>query len=171
MRVVYAGSRCAATTDTDEKKLPEGKPEERLPEWCSEEFKAWWWRNCAWVTSAGYEGDEIPTLYQAYEVRCITGLYLCAATLRVTHVCSVGGGCRVGVATAQVYRKEVALERQAELLATLDPEVPAVKAILEHDWSADAAKLGVDPEQMQQNVRATCVVHSAAPAVTGVCWV
>ena len=69
-----------------------------------------------------------------------------------------------------MYRKEVALERQAELLASLDPEVPAVKAILEHDWSADAAKLGVAPEQMQQNVRATCVVHSAAPAVTGVCW-
>ena len=59
-----------------------------------------------------------------------------------------------------MYRKEVALERQAELLASLDPEVPAVKAILEHDWSADAAKLGVAPEQMQQNVRATCVVHS-----------
>ena len=83
----------------------------------------------------------------------------------------VGGGCRVGVATGQVYRKEVTMERQAELLASLDPEVPAVKAILEHDWSADAAQLGVAPEQMQQNVRATCVVHSAAPAVTGVCWV
>ena len=47
MRVVCAGSRCAATTDADEPKLPEDKPEERLPEWCSEEFKAWWWRNCA----------------------------------------------------------------------------------------------------------------------------
>ena len=68
-----------------------------------------------------------------------------------------------------MYRKEVALERQAELLASLDPEVPAVKAILEHDWSTDAAKLGVAPEQMQQNVRATCVVHSTASALT-VCW-
>ena len=37
----------AATTDADGSKLPEGEPEERLPEWCSEEFKAWWWRNCA----------------------------------------------------------------------------------------------------------------------------
>ena len=81
-------------------------------------------------------------------------------------VCSVGGGCRVGVATAQVYRKEVALERQAELLASLDPEVPAVKAILEHDWSADAAKLGVAPEQMQQNVRTACAVHSTASVLT-----
>ena len=63
-----------------------------------------------------------------------------------------------------MYRKEVALERQAELLASLDPEVPAVKAILAHDWSADAAKLGVAPEQMQQNVRTACVVHSTASA-------
>ena len=44
-----------------------------------------------WVTSAGYEGDEIPTLYQAYEVRCLTGLYLCAATFRVIHVLMGGG--------------------------------------------------------------------------------
>ena len=58
------------------------------------------------------------------------------------------------------------MERQAELLASLDPEVSAVKAILEHDWSADAAQLGVAPEQMQQNVRATCVVHSTASVLT-----
>ena len=91
MPIVYAGVSGAATTDADGSKLPEGKPEEQLPEWCSEEFKAWWWRNCAWVTSAGYEGDEIPTLYQAYEVCCLTGLYLCAATFRVTHVLMGGG--------------------------------------------------------------------------------